>query len=274
MKEKLESVAILLSAYNGELFIAEQIESIIKQSYTNWRLYIRDDGSTDDTLRIIEKYCKLDSRITLIIDSNEHRGPKNSFLWLLEQINSDYYMFCDQDDVWNENKILYSYNATKEIPKERPALIVTDLVLVDQNIRTLKPSMWRTHKLTKLVFNKDGLLIAPMFPGCTMFFNKIVRDLVIKENFDFPMHDMKVSFVTKRNNGLIIPVTVPLIYYRQHSNNVIGLYSGSNILLHKLKKIAKTYNENVDYYGFVNKYFKISAFKYIRLKVQHFLGII
>lgn len=274
MEDKLESIAILLSTYNGEKFLEEQIESIISQTYINWDLYIRDDGSTDSTIEIIERYCKQDSRIKLIKDTQIHRGPKNSFLWLLEQVEADYYMFCDQDDIWDSQKISLSYQTIKEYSSDSPLLAVTDLVLVDQSLNILRPSMWTAHKIYNLVHYKDGLLIASMFPGCTMFFNKKVRDLAIQETFDFPMHDIQISFVTKHNNGFILPINTPLIKYRQHSQNVIGLYSGSNIVVHKLKRIRKTIKDNLQYYSIVNKYFKISALRYILLKAHHLIGII
>lgn len=274
MKNNLGTIAILLSTYNGEEYLDEQIKSIVNQTYSNWILYIRDDGSTDNTIDIIEKYCIIDTRINLIRDNNVHRGPKKSFLWLLERIESDYYMFCDQDDVWDSQKVLYSYDAIDKIPEERPALAVTDLLLVDQNLNTLQPSMWKAHRIDNLVHYKDGLLIASMFPGCTMIFNRATRDLAIKESFDFPMHDIKISFVTKKNDGLIIPINIPLIKYRQHTQNVIGLYSGGHILLHKLKQFVNTYKENLKYYKIVHQYLYVSPLRYILLKVHHLLGII
>lgn len=267
-------VSILMSTYNGEVYLNEQLDSIIAQSFPAWELYIRDDGSTDSTIDIIETYCQIDPRIKLLQDNCKHIGPKKSFLWLLEHVESDYYLFCDQDDVWDTQKVLYSYNAIEKIPKERPALAVTDLLLVDKNLNTLQSSMWKAHKINNLTHNKNGLVIASMFPGCSMIFNRAVRDLVIKESFDFPMHDIKISFVTKRNGGVIIPIDIPLIKYRQHPQNVIGLYSGGNILLHKLKQFANTYKENLKYYKIVHQYLYVSPIRYILLKVYHLLGII
>ncbi len=105
-------IAILMAVYNGEKYITQQIDSIISQSFELWTLYIRDDGSSDDTLKIIAAYN--DPRIIITQDFQGNLGTKNSFLYLLEIIDSPYYMFSDQDDVWLENKIKLSYNKMKE----------------------------------------------------------------------------------------------------------------------------------------------------------------
>lgn len=97
------NIAILLSTYNGEKFIKKQIDSLIAQTFSNWKLYIRDDGSTDKTISIIEEICESDNRIFLYKETNI--GVKASFLSLLSRVEADYYFFCDQDDFWYDNKI-------------------------------------------------------------------------------------------------------------------------------------------------------------------------
>ena len=97
-----EKVAILMSTYNGEKYLTEQIESIQKQTNNNWHLYIRDDGSTDKTPIILSDFAKYDKRITFF--NREHicnLGVVKSFMNLLANIDADFYMFSDQDDVWN-----------------------------------------------------------------------------------------------------------------------------------------------------------------------------
>lgn len=273
MMKELE-VAILMSSYNGEKYISDQLDSIINQKYSNWKMYIRDDGSSDKTIDIIKHYERKDQRIQLIHDDIKHRGVKDSFLWLLRHIESDFYMFCDQDDVWETDKISESYLAAIKLRRERPILVCTDLSLVDSNLNIINNSMWQTHHLNKLVDYPNGLIIANMYPGCSMFFNKTVRDLSLKENYDFKLHDNLISMVTYKSHGFIIPIHRSLIKYRQHSNNVVGLYSGNNWFLDKLKKISLTIDGVKLHYKIVHDYLGVSKLKFIRLKFYHILNVI
>ncbi len=98
-------ISILLSTYNSELFLKEQIDSLLFQTVKDWVLYIRDDGSTDDTIILIEDYCRDHDNIILIKDELSNLGTKNSFMKLLSNVDSEYYLFCDHDDVWLPLKI-------------------------------------------------------------------------------------------------------------------------------------------------------------------------
>ena len=98
-------IDILLSTYNGEKYLNEQIISIQNQSEKDWRLLVRDDGSSDNTLRLLEYFASQDKRIILIKDDKGNLGVVRSFEILLAQSNADYIMFADQDDVWLANKI-------------------------------------------------------------------------------------------------------------------------------------------------------------------------
>lgn len=267
-------IAILLSSYNGEKYISDQIESIINQSYNNWKLYIRDDGSTDSTLKIVQNFISIDVRIILLKDDVQHRGVKESFLWLLRHVESDYYMFCDQDDVWEVDKVRESYLACNRFNNNDSILVCTDLSLVDSNLELINHSMWKTHHLKKLVDNPKGLVIASMFPGCTMFFNRKVRDLALKEIYNFTLHDLLISMVTYKNKGRVIAIHKPLIKYRQHSNNVVGLYTGSHWFLNKLKHLYGCFKCINAYYTMVNTYLGISKRKFYYLKICHILNII
>ena len=135
-------IAILMSTYNGGNFLQEQLNSIINQSFKDWILYIRDDGSTDDTIRIINEYTIRDSRIKLLNDAITHRGCRNSFLWLLQNVNADYYFFADQDDVWLDDKVEYSLAALESMHNSLPCVVATDLQLVYRELNIIAPSMW------------------------------------------------------------------------------------------------------------------------------------
>lgn len=141
-------IAILMSTYNGSLFIKEQIESILKQTNKEWLLYIRDDGSTDDTRMILQEYAKKNpNKIHLLRDEFMNMGAGRSFMYLLKVVDADYYMFCDQDDVWMENKIERTYSYLRELEQkygENTAIgVFTDLTVVDADLTVLMPSLWK-----------------------------------------------------------------------------------------------------------------------------------
>ena len=98
-------IDICLATYNGAKYLDVQIASIVTQTYKDWNLYIHDDGSTDNTIEIVKKWEKLDSRIQFIDDEVKHLGPGNNFFHLLQFCESEYICFCDQDDFWFENKL-------------------------------------------------------------------------------------------------------------------------------------------------------------------------
>ena len=99
-------IAILMSTYNGERYLREQIDSLLNQTYKDWKLYIRDDGSTDETISIIESYVNdYPDLIVLLKDDLGNLGSARSFMRILSVVDADYYMFCDQDDVWLPNKV-------------------------------------------------------------------------------------------------------------------------------------------------------------------------
>lgn len=108
-------IAILMATYNVEKYVSEQIDSILKQSNRNWTLYIRDDCSSDNTVKIVQKYTSLYDNIILLSDTKGNLGCKCNFFELLQNVNSEYYMFSDADDVWLPNKIQLSFEKMIEL---------------------------------------------------------------------------------------------------------------------------------------------------------------
>ena len=100
----MKKIDILLATYNGEKYLQEQIESILNQTYTDFRLLISDDASTDNTIKIIEEYAKKDKRILTFVQK-ENLGVIKNFEFLLNKVENEYFMFSDQDDIWMKEKI-------------------------------------------------------------------------------------------------------------------------------------------------------------------------
>ncbi len=270
------TIAILLSSFNGEKYITQQIESLIDQTYRQWELYIRDDGSTDTTPDIIQALTKSDKRIHLMRDSILHRGVKESFLWLLSHVSAtySYYMFCDQDDVWLPNKIEVSCRALQNAERPGlPVLVCTDLRIVDKNLNTLHNSMWEKNHSSKIIEHPENIQIAPLYTGCTMLFNKAAAQAILKlPPISYIIHDQLVALTVFKEKGKIIPLPIQTILYRQHSNNVVGTYAGKNQLWHKLKKLSVVFRENRSYYNIVHSFLGTGRIQFIKMKIKHLLN--
>ena len=148
-------VNILLSTYNGEQYLKEQVKSIQDQTYQDWQLLIRDDGSSDGTVEIIQELVAQDERIRFINQGAiENLGVIKSFHALLKYEKADLYCFSDQDDVWLPEKIALQVAEAEKYPQEEPLLVYTDLKVVDENLNVQHESMIRTqsdHANTELI---------------------------------------------------------------------------------------------------------------------------
>jgi len=118
-----------MATYNGELYIEEQLNSIIAQTYTEWKLWIHDDGSTDNTVAILQDYQQVyPDKIVIIESDNKHLGAKKNYAYLYEHVPiADYYAFCDQDDIWSQDKLDVLMSFAEESDQTRPALIYHDI---------------------------------------------------------------------------------------------------------------------------------------------------
>ena len=151
-------IAILMSTYNGERYLREQIDSLLSQTNKDWILYIRDDGSTDGTVLIVKEYEReYPYKIVLLEDGLGNLGSGCSFMQLLSSVNSDYYMFCDQDDVWLSDKIEKTYLKLRTMESEdigKSVVVFTDLYIVDKSLNIISNSLWeKCHRNPQNVFN-------------------------------------------------------------------------------------------------------------------------
>lgn len=250
MNSERPVIDILLATYNGEKYIKQQIDSIINQSYTNWNLIIRDDGSTDRTLEIINQYITtFPGKVHLLCDHEKNLGPSGNFSRLLEGSKADYTMFCDQDDVWKDSKIEITFQKMKALEGSKlvPVLIHTDLKVVDTNLRTIADSMFSFQKLNKNFATINYLLVQNNITGCTMMINKKLRDISKPIPEEVIMHDWWIALVAVAF-GKIGFVDYPTIQYRQHGANDTGAKRYSIDLMKRMKSVKKMYqivNKNI-----------------------------
>ena len=239
-----KKVDILLATYNGEKYLAELIESIIKQSHNNWLLLIRDDGSKDKTMDIINGYCKkYPDKINLVKDLDRNIGVVKNFSRLINYSKSNYIMFSDQDDIWLPDKIkLCLEKISTEETKHRqdfPLLVHTDLKVVDENLNVISESFWNFKKLDPEKGSKIGTALCHnVVTGCTVMFNKALKDNIKDIPEKTIMHDWWLNLLAI-SLGKVLYINTPTILYRQHSNNTLGAGIDSSIK-NNLMKLSNT----------------------------------
>lgn len=270
-------VAILMATYNGEMYVAEQIESILNQTFSDWVLYIRDDGSTDKTVEILESFRNKCDKINLVTDDYNNKGAKWNFIHLLEIVDADYYMFCDQDDIWLPNKIEKSFSSLMKIEQFGiPSLVCCDLRVANQSLSTIYDSFWKYMKLSpKLLIQRKYAISCNLFTGCTMMFNRAAKEVSLPVHPTMILHDYWVGLNVIANNGNISVISEPLILYRQHQNNVCGAQPIGKSLSYYINKIIginevikdykdKYHMSNVIFKGKISiVYFLFNRFVYI-----------
>lgn len=230
MNPKIE---ILMATYNGEKYISEQIDSIINQTYKNWRLLIRDDGSKDKTLEILKKYKKKDERINILRDTKGNLGFVKNFEELLKNSSEEFIMFSDQDDYWLENKIEIYINELSKFSEEerkKPLLLHSNSFVCDENLNIKKREFVNSKVAGQ--YEENSYFFAYIVQGSTALINKELIDIGLPFLKNVVLHDryfhLLAEFLGKR-----IFINKSLIKYRQHGGNEIGA-KGSII-----KKILK-----------------------------------
>jgi glycosyltransferase involved in cell wall biosynthesis len=216
------NIAVLLSVYNGAEFLKQQLDSLFAQSHCSFQVFVRDDGNQDNTLEILKNYDVKLLPLTINL------GSKDSFAVLLKfamtNSDADYFMFCDQDDVWYPDKVEKTLAKMKHMEAEHgdiPLLVHTDLEVVDESLNTIAPSMWKyEHTLPdKNAFSR--LLIQNTVTGCTVMINRTLAEKCLTMPIGAIMHDWWLGLVASQF-GKIGFITEPTIKYRQHGKNTIG----------------------------------------------------
>lgn len=249
-------ISILLATYNGERYIAEQIESLLTQTVQDFTLYICDDRSTDNTYAIISDYAKrYAGKIFAKQNEVNSGGAKLNFMKMILEHKDDYVMLCDQDDVWLPNKIEISLNKMHEMESRygaaMPLLVHTDLRVVDQNLHTMYHSYAKMSRKKFCDRSLNSLLTINIAAGCTELYNRALADLITDEPAYMMVHDWWVLLVAA-SLGRIGTVYEPTILYRQHDSNDLGAKNVLSLgyVLHfvtnfkkMIEKVCNTYEQ-------------------------------
>ena len=213
-----------MATYNGEKYLKEQLESLINQVGVNLSILILDDNSSDNTIKILDDFCRTNSNITLL-KNNTNLGYKKNFRKLIEMsldYDYDFVALCDQDDIWLDDKLI---NGIKLI--EKSSLDLSKPILYSSNLKVVNESLdfigYMYSKKDISRFNFYNLLLENKCTGCTAIFNKPLAEMMAKIPYDLIKlpHDTILERIAILYGAYLFDEN-SYILYRQHSNNQIG----------------------------------------------------
>jgi Glycosyltransferases involved in cell wall biogenesis len=225
--KRMSTVAIIMTTYNGEKYVKEQIDSILVSNYQDFELFIYDDGSNDNTVALMKPYEQQYPDKVHVFQNEKNLGLVRNFLHALSLTTMDYVMFCDQDDVWRANKIGITLkrlrNLEAQTGKDTPLAVFTDASVVDQNLMELQSSFFESNHLEPKNTDLAHLLMENKLIGCTVMINAAVRKVLQSNRLpqDAKYHDWWVALIAA-SFGKIAFVKESTLLYRQHENNMVG----------------------------------------------------
>lgn len=218
----MKKVAILLSTYNGSSYLKNQLDSLMAQSYKDFEIIARDDGSSDDTVEILKSFG------IKLLESEQNLGARGSFGELLKYAvansDSEYFMFCDQDDVWSEYKVEKTLTKMQEMEQQFsdiPLLVHTDLEVVDEKLNTINSSFYAFQKINPFEDKLNKFLVQNSITGCTIMINRKLAQKCLPIPSKAIIHDWWIGLVASKF-GKIGYLNSSTIQYRQHNNNTVG----------------------------------------------------
>lgn len=235
----MPSVDILMATYNGENYIESQILSLIAQSHQDWRLIIHDDGSTDNTVFKVKCLAQKDDRIELIEDNVVTGGAANNFKYLLQFVEADIVMFCDQDDVWLDDKIAVMLKEFNECENDIPVVLYSRAYLY----KASSHSIYGVQPLVDITSLEDFLFLNAGALGCTIMANKKAVEIAKAFTGELAMHDHLLCLIGTVF-GKVGFINDKLMLYRQHAANTTGNQPGS--LFDKLKSFFRKGKSVID----------------------------
>ena len=239
-------IFVVLATWNGAEYVAEQIESVLRQSVKEWTLLVRDDGSCDGTADIVCQYCEQDGRIEWLGDESGRLGPDGNFERLLKTAlrrGAAYVLVSDQDDVWHPEKLAEQLRLMRQIEadagRDSPSLVYSDLEVTDADLGVIhcsfnehaSPPHGEVQFLT-------ALLQRNYIPGCSMLINRPLLELAL------PMPDIGIIYdhwlaLCAAAAGSMQCVPQPLLKYRRHSGNVTPTGTSTSTPAHQIRRLVR-----------------------------------
>lgn len=236
-------VDVLLATYNGGQFLAAQIESVLRQkTEARLRILIGDDGSSDETLQIIANFCATYPDQVFFLGKGPGRGAAANFARLLEASTADYIFLCDQDDVWDVDKVALALRQMRAAELEyggaSPLLVFSDLRVVDRNLKLLANSFWAYQNIDGRAVSLISLAMQNVVTGCTCLLNRslVCRALPLPDTA--LMHDHWLALVAAATGRLLV-LPRATVSYRQHGGNEVGARAWSfRYILHRAVQLV------------------------------------
>ena len=224
-------IEILLSTYNGEKFLAEQLDSLLAQDYGEYHITIRDDGSSDGTPEILKAYEQANPERITVLQDGMNRGYPDCFWYLLENTpKADMYAFCDQDDVWDKEKLAWCAEKCKGQKEEEPLLYIHDYRISDGELK-----VYSEYHISGQGFREDycwNLIYYVMTSGFAMILNEALRKRVLHDPLygkSLP-HDRWIIWCAFFSGKIITDCRMP-VTYRRHEETVTITGKGNMALL-------------------------------------------
>lgn len=213
----MQQIDILMATYNGADYLPQQLCSIINQSMRSWTLYVHDDGSTDATLSIVRRFAAVDSRIKLIEDGVTYHDAGRNFLHLLEYSKAPFAIFCDQDDIWLENKLEKMLEFIVQCDNTKPIAVYSNSYVYDMASSSISgyATMCHPKELKDVFFINSGI------QGCALMFNTMLKNICKNIPQYVAMHDHVVTLAALTFGDLFY-MDIRLMLYRRHQGTVTG----------------------------------------------------
>lgn len=231
-----QHVAILLCTYQGEKYLAAQLDSFAAQTFPSWKLWVSDDGSTDATLDELKAFAERHKPGQVTLQAGPRKGFVKNFMSLICEptLHADYYALSDQDDIWHPDKLERALKWLRDVPQGQPALYCTRTELVDGAGQPIgfSPLFTRPPAFANaLMQNVAG--------GNTMVMNNAARDLLLEAGADIDVvaHDWWIYIVVSACGGCVHYDSEPSLRYRQHGDNLIGANAGLSARLLRIKML-------------------------------------
>lgn len=236
LDQSLPIIGILLCTYNGEKYLDVQLRSIANQTYKNWRIFASDDGSTDRTIEILKVARRLYGEDRLDIFEGPKQGPTENFLSLIRLMHQecDYFAFCDQDDIWYENKLSRALNFLGSSPSSLPVLYCSSSSYISESGSFIQNSY---------IFQNSpsfrNALVQSIAGGNTMIFNQAVANLLASTPIckGLVAHDWWTYILVTAFSGKVYYDPIPSVYYRQHSEALVGENQSIKAKITRIRKL-------------------------------------
>jgi len=218
-------IDILLATRNGARFLEQQLESLARQTFQNFRVLVRDDASSDSTMQVLERFRAHHSDRIFVRKNDSQQGACRTFSLLAEESESPYFAFCDQDDIWRTDKLQVELSAAKkteaELGPHTPVLVFSDMELIGADNQLLAGSVWSMKHMNPHRATFGAMMVQNLVNGCTVLGNRslLLQGVPIPE--EAFMHDFWLGLVAAAF-GVLVPLDETTVGYRQHEHNTMG----------------------------------------------------